>query len=61
MGLKMDFSKMNVAFEREAKKAAMSKKYQVSCKNCGAKVLVPVGKSICPHCGKEINLTLNFH
>jgi len=61
MDVKLDFSKVNSAIEREAKKAAMGKKYQVSCKHCRAKVVVPVGKSICPACGKEITLTLDFN
>lgn len=61
MNMKMDFSKMNAALERKAKKAALSKKYQVQCKYCRAKVTVPVGKSICPNCGKEINLAIDIH
>ena len=58
---KADFSKLSNAINREYKKAATNKKYQISCKNCRAKVVVPVGKSVCPACGKEINLILNFH
>lgn len=57
----IDFSKLDDALQREAKKAVLSKKYEVSCKNCHTKVTVPVGKSICPNCGKEINLILDIH
>ena len=59
--MKFDFSKMDAALRREAENAARKKLYEVSCKNCHAKVTVPVGKSVCPHCGKEINLTLDIH
>lgn len=59
--MKFDFSKIDSAIRREAEKAVGRKKYEVSCKNCHTKVLVPVGKSICPHCGKEIDLTLDIH
>jgi len=59
--VKLDFSKMNAAIKREAQKAVEKKMYEVSCKNCHAKVLVPTGKSACPHCGKEIDLIPNIH
>lgn len=59
--IKFDFSKMDAAIEQKAKEAIRNKHYEVPCKNCHAKVIVPVGKSICPHCGKEINLILNIH
>lgn len=58
--MKFDFSKLEGAIKREAQNAAKKKLYEVSCKNCHAKVRVPVGKSVCPHCKREINLILDF-
>lgn len=43
-----------------AKKSAKSDTYAIDCPHCESEVNVPVGKSICPLCSKEIDLTLNF-
>lgn len=61
MSAKMDFGNLSAALEREAKKAAMKRTYQVECTHCHAKILAPPGKSKCPMCGLEIELTLDFN
>ncbi|GHV42693.1 hypothetical protein FACS189490_12210 [Clostridia bacterium] len=63
-----DFERYMENLERKAinqaikkfEKDAYSKKYDTNCSNCNEKVTVFPGKSICPKCGKEINLTLDI-
>ncbi len=43
-----------------AKTQALDNKYEVTCPACSHKIKVPVGKSVCPICGEEIDLHLNF-
>ena len=37
-----------------------NEKFEVECDHCKAIVSVPVGKSPCPNCSKEIELQLNL-
>ena len=56
-------------FERDVKQklvdmstsAVMSRKYLVDCPLCGTQVNIPVGKSLCPACGRSIDFKLNVH
>lgn len=48
------------ALMKVVQKAAKRKKYEISCPHCNIPITIPVGKSKCPHCGKEIDLSLNF-
>lgn len=43
-----------------AKQEALKRSYDVECPHCHSKLSVPVGKSLCPKCSKEINLDLDF-
>ena len=57
--------KINKAGLDEVAMAAMKaatdgKSFDIDCPHCGAKISVPEGKSACPQCQSEINLTLNF-
>lgn len=45
----------------QAKQAAQRQMYNINCPHCGEEVNVPTGKSLCPKCKGEIDLTLNFH
>lgn len=56
-------------FSKDLEKTIMDKatsaikkgKYDVSCPHCQITVKVPVGKSLCPKCRKQIDLTLNIN
>ena len=52
---------LNKAVEEEAREAAKKMKYDIECPYCNAAISVPPGKSTCPRCHKEINLTLDFN
>ena len=52
----IDKDKLNQAIEE----AANLRTYDVTCPFCKNIVNVPTGKSLCPSCGKEIDLTLNI-
>lgn len=59
--MKSDFSKMGNALKREAEKALQKKRFEIGCPHCQAKVTAPTGKSVCPNCGKEIDLTFKIN
>ncbi len=45
----------------KARQHVLTRNYDISCPHCKASVSVPVGKSVCPLCRKEINLNLDIH
>lgn len=51
---------MENAIKEKAKANIQSRNFDVSCPQCKAKVNVPAGKSLCPFCGMEINVKLQF-
>lgn len=58
--MKSDLGKMGSALKREAAKALQKEQFETRCPNCQAKVTVPVGKSVCPNCGKSIDLSFKI-
>lgn len=61
---KSDMKQYAKDLEQRIKDAAieemMSRMYDVTCPTCGTSVKVPVGKSLCPKCGEEIDLQLDI-
>ena len=45
----------------KAKRAVQQKNYDIDCPHCGKEINVPTGKSQCPYCKGEIDLTLDIH
>lgn len=45
----------------KATDALNNRSYELECPHCRRKVKVPVGKSNCPLCHKEIDLSLDIH
>lgn len=45
---------------KEAKMQVLNGKYNIICPACSNNINVPVGKSVCPICGGEIDLHLNI-
>lgn len=64
LGKSSDMRKFSRDLDRDikeqAKKSMLSQKHEIECPHCQEEVSVPTGKSLCPSCGEEINLTLNF-
>ena len=62
MGRKIKSNKS--ALDEVVKEAAVAKAtemtYDIACPHCHAAINVPVGKSVCPACGGEIDLKLKF-
>lgn len=62
MGMKIKINKS--ALDKVVKDAAVAKAtemtYDIACPHCHAAINVPVGKSVCPACGSEIDLKLKF-
>lgn len=59
--MKSDFRKMGDALKRETEKALQKKRFETECPHCHGKVTAPAGKSVCPNCGKEIDLTIEIN
>lgn len=62
MGMKIKINKS--ALDEVVKEAAVAKAtemtYDIACPHCHAAINVPVGKSVCPACGGEIDLKLKL-
>ena len=62
LGMKIKINKS--ALDKVVKDAAVAKAtemtYDIACPHCHAAINVPVGKSVCPACGSEIDLKLKF-
>lgn len=62
MGMKIKINKS--ALDKVVKDAAMAKAmemtYDIECPHCLVAINVPVGQSVCPACGGEIDLKLKL-
>lgn len=62
LGMKIKINKS--ALDKVVKNAAMAKAmemtYDIECPHCHAAINVPVGQSVCPACGGEIDLKLKL-
>ena len=62
MGMKIKINKS--ALDKVVKDAAMAKAiemtYDFECPHCHVAINVPVGQSVCPACGGEIDLKLKL-
>ena len=62
LGMKIKINKS--ALDKVVKDAAMAKAmemtYDIECPHCHVAINVPVGQSVCPACGGEIDLKLKF-
>lgn len=58
---KIDMNKLEKSIKKQATSALNKRTYDVTCPHCKSKVNVPTGKSICPICRKEIDLTLDIN
>lgn len=51
---------MENAIKDKAKENIKGRNFDVLCPQCKEKVSVPAGRSLCPVCGMEINVKLQF-
>lgn len=58
--MKFDQRKILKAVEQKGAEIISAGTYPISCPHCKASITVPVGKSVCPVCGKEIDASLNI-
>lgn len=65
LGSKSDMRRFQRDLEKSIKSETISslhkQKYDVTCPHCGHSVKIPTGKSLCPFCHKEIDLTLDIN
>ena len=63
MGFKFEIDTKSI--EKKAKEAARKKvlnmNFETNCPHCHCLVTIPKGKSICPFCKKEIDLSVNIN
>ena len=59
MGMKIKINKS--ALDKVVKDAAMEMTYDIECPHCHVAINVPVGQSVCPACGGEIDLKLKLN
>lgn len=57
----MKFNIKKDAIRDKGAEAASKKLYAHECPHCHRMLNIPVGKSICPFCRGEIELSLNVH
>lgn len=63
MGIKVKDVKINLNLDKIREtidNAIKERTFNVTCPFCNNTVNVPAGKSPCPSCGKELDLTLNI-
>lgn len=60
VNFKFDQRKFERAIKEQATSALNKQKYDVTCPHCAQKIKVTTGKSVCPYCHKEIDLTLDI-
>lgn len=58
--IKVNQKNLERLVKEKAITALEGKIFNIECPHCKTIVQVPSGKSICPHCHKEINLELNI-
>lgn len=58
--VKIDTNKLKKTIMDKAEQTLQDRNYDVKCPHCNSIVSVPTGRSLCPHCHNEINLTLNI-
>ena len=51
---------MENAIKEKAKENISGRDFDVLCPQCKSKVSVPAGRSLCPVCGMEIDVKLQF-
>lgn len=56
---KFNMNKLEKSIKQQSVQALNNRKYDVTCPHCGAKVKVPTGKSSCPRCHNQIDLSLD--
>lgn len=59
--IKIDRNKLNKTIQSQATSALNQRTYDVTCPHCGAKITIHTGKSSCPLCRNEIDLSLNIN
>lgn len=57
--IKFDKNKINRTINKSVDNHLRTNKLPVTCPHCKNKINVMQGSSICPKCGKPINLTVN--
>lgn len=48
------------AIKKQSVEAIKKKQFDVKCPHCQTEIRIYAGKSACPYCGKEVNLTLDI-
>lgn len=56
----IDMKKLEKSIMQQSEQALNKRMYDVKCPHCNAQVKVPTGKSKCPYCRNEIDLSLNI-
>lgn len=59
--IKFDVNKLNRHIQNQTTSILNQRTYDIECPHCKAKVTVPTGKSFCPICRNEIDLSLNIN
>ena len=59
--MKFDQKKLNKIIAQKGAEIISKQARTISCPHCKANVTVQPGKSACPACGKEIDLSLNIN
>lgn len=57
---KFDSKKFEKSIKKQTASVLNKHTYEITCPHCQSKITVPTGKSLCPICKNEIDLSLDI-